>query len=165
MAGTSHEATALCGSRESTMAMAQVSVTPAKTRPLPTKSGTIANHGVIRSANKPPMALTPPATMRTWRSSDIRFGPMRAGLFAASQAFHAAVENVKTGQAGAAQRLFRFPGAIAGLADQNEVVLRVRRDLGGVLAERIERYVVRAGDVSTLEFTRRANVDETDAGP
>lgn len=48
--------------------MAQVSVIPATTRPIPTKPGISRNHGLTAAAKALPIAASTPATMRTCRS-------------------------------------------------------------------------------------------------
>ena len=87
MAETSHVAGRLYGSFESSIAKAHVSVTPAKTSPLPMNAGSSAKSGSTRSARIPPIAARAPAAIRTCRSSEIRERPRSTGNPDCSHAF------------------------------------------------------------------------------
>ncbi len=66
--------------------MPQVSVIPAKTRPAPTKAASPRKAGCTNAPRAVPTTTSDPAAMRTWRSSEITFGPRTTGSPACSQA-------------------------------------------------------------------------------
>jgi hypothetical protein len=63
------------GMLASSMPMAQESVIPANTKPMPTKPEINRNHGLMKAPKAIPKATSEPATMRTWRSMEIAFRP------------------------------------------------------------------------------------------
>jgi len=79
------------GIRPISIAIPQVSVIPAKTRPQPTnpaRPAPMLRHSSSgpKAASAAPIATSAPAAIRTCRSSDIAFRPRTTGRPAASQA-------------------------------------------------------------------------------
>ena len=83
IAGTSQLAGRLYGSLASSIPIVQVSVTPAKTSPEPTKAGSAANSGLKKSARNPPVAAKAPAAREAHPRTE-HWAPLYVALGVAS---------------------------------------------------------------------------------
>ena len=101
-----------------------------------------------------------PATRRTWRSRSQSARPRLTGAPAASQAMMPPSRTRRLGRPASREGLLGLGGAGAGAADQHDVLVEVATQLGAVLAQRVQRHVVGAGDVGGLELGRGAHVEQ-----
>ena len=143
--------------------MPHVSVNPEKTRPLPTTAGTTREPRGHKQREQP--------TRRGQRAGGNSHLTLQREACPAAHdreptrhpAPHATLEQVEMRHPRPGQRRLRLSGALTRLADEDH--RRVdRADLRGMLAEGIERNVVRTSDMRRCVFTMRAYVEQSHAG-
>ncbi len=140
--------------------IAQMSVSPAKLRPKPTKPQRKSQCGLTISARMAPASTSKPAPRRTWRSRDQRvFTLATTGNPASIHAFVPPSRTLNRPLAGLKQT-GGHARALARLTDENDGKIEIGAEIVEPRFDLIHRNVDRAGNVAGGKFRARTHIHE-----